>query len=289
MSTATLDRYRFDHGAQYFTARDRRFARVVATWRERGWVTPWTGRLGVVAKGKIAPSGDSVERLVAVPGMSSLCHRLAGALPDCRQDWQVTSVHWDGCEWEIRSADHSFRADALIVAMPPEQALAFLDSPTVRAVVDAVQMRPCWSAMTLWDKPLWEHWDAAFVNQGPLSWISSQSSKPGQADANAWVLHADHRWSLKHLYDRPEMIADALVQEVRNLPQIDAVLLLRCAAHRWTYAIAGRSLHKGALWYPEQRLAMAGDWCHGSRVEGAWLSGVAAAGRILNEIGIHHH
>ena len=31
----------------------------------------------------------------------------------------------------------------------------------------------------------------------------------------------------------------------------------------------------------EQRLALAGDWCFDGRVEGAWLSGRAAAQRVL--------
>jgi predicted NAD/FAD-dependent oxidoreductase len=52
-------------------------------------------------------------------------------------------------------------------------------------------------------------------------------------------------------------------------------------AHRWRFAQAREPLDAGALWFREQRLALAGDWCHGSRVEGAFLSGAAAAGRLL--------
>ncbi|MFC1740587.1 FAD-dependent oxidoreductase, partial [Pseudomonadota bacterium] len=51
--------------------------------------------------------------------------------------------------------------------------------------------------------------------------------------------------------------------------------------HRWRYALAREPLLAGALWYPQDALVVAGDWCNGSRVEGAFLSGAAAAGRLL--------
>ena len=37
----------------------------------------------------------------------------------------------------------------------------------------------------------------------------------------------------------------------------------------------------GALWEPTLRLGVCGDWCRGARIEDAFLSGHAAAGRIL--------
>ena len=35
----------FDHGAQYFTARDSRFTRYVRSWMQQGLVEPWMGRI----------------------------------------------------------------------------------------------------------------------------------------------------------------------------------------------------------------------------------------------------
>ena len=51
-------------------------------------------------------------------------------------------------------------------------------------------------------------------------------------------------------------------------------------AHRWRYALAQNPLAQEHLWDGENQLAVCGDWCNSSRIEGAYLSGVAAAGRV---------
>ena len=52
-------------------------------------------------------------------------------------------------------------------------------------------------------------------------------------------------------------------------------------AHRWRYARAAGALDEGALADENDSLVLCGDWCVGeSRLENAWLSGVAAAARV---------
>ena len=48
MSTRRGGACRFDHGAQYFTVRDKRFADWVDAWRQHGLVVPWNGRIVVL-------------------------------------------------------------------------------------------------------------------------------------------------------------------------------------------------------------------------------------------------
>ena len=72
---------------------------------------------------------------------------------------------------------------------------------------------------------------------------------------------------------RLEAAARAMGLDVLHPTHIDA--------HRWRYALAEGSLDAGCLWDGTLRLGVCGDWCHNSRVEGAFLSGMAAAGRVL--------
>ena len=58
MASKRTDAGSVDLGAQYFTARDRRFAEVVQQWRDRGWV--------VTGLRKVSDMFISSSRLLAV-------------------------------------------------------------------------------------------------------------------------------------------------------------------------------------------------------------------------------
>ncbi|MEJ2400730.1 MAG: NAD(P)-binding protein [Xanthomonadales bacterium] len=281
MSTRRVDEFRFDHGAQYFTARDPRFLRHVVAWRERGLIEAWRPRIAVVGE---APAFEdpSMERYVAVPGMSAVCSDIAARLPDCRFEWEAAEAMHSDAGWTLRSTSgESLTADALLVAIPPEQARALLGNAGVDARLGAVEMLPCWTVMAVLDRPLLPDHDAAFVNAGPLSWIASQDSRPGREAAQAWVLHASPEWSQSNLEMTPDNVGAAVLEAAMDLPVAQAVDAAASWVHRWRYSRAREPLDDGALWFADESLAVAGDWCHGSRVEGAFLSGAAAAGRIL--------
>ncbi|MGD8679397.1 MAG: FAD-dependent oxidoreductase [Lysobacterales bacterium] len=285
MSTRRDGELRFDHGAQYFTVRDPRFMRDVFTWRDRGIVQAWQARIAVIGDGPAEALDSQQERFVALPGMSAVCSEIAGALPDCRFGWEARSARFEDGLWRVEStAGEQVQADAVLLAVPPEQARALCPGSALEAGLAGVRMLPCWAVMALFDQSLSTAWDAAFVNQGPLSWVASQAAKPGRPAAHAWVLHANPAWSLRHLEDEPQAVAERLLQAVVELHGAEAVRAKKSVAHRWRYAVAERPLEKGALFDSATRLAATGDWCHGSRVEGAFLGGVAAAGRMIASV-----
>ena len=116
-----------------------------------------------------------------------------------------------------------------------------------------------------------------------LSIASNSASKPGRPDRELWVLHAAPDWSLEHLEDDAEAVCEALLAAAGDLPGATAFEARSVRAHRWRYARASHPLTVGALGQPDLRLAVCGDWCAGTRVEGAFLSGLAAASRILGQ------
>jgi predicted NAD/FAD-dependent oxidoreductase len=99
------------------------------------------------------------------------------------------------------------------------------------------------------------------------------------------VLHANPEWSKDHLEDSIQDVERLLLDAARQLPAAQDFQVKKAVAHRWRYALANRALDLGAVWYPQKTLALAGDWCRGSGVEDAFLSGTAAAGRIMGALG----
>ncbi|MGD8977257.1 MAG: FAD-dependent oxidoreductase [Gammaproteobacteria bacterium] len=283
MSTRRDGSLRFDHGAQYFTARHPRFIAQVEAWREAGLVQRWDADIAVIDSDMIRPAGTGTERYVGVPGMNAVCGHLARARADCRFGWQVTRARAVSDAWVLESSDGDrLEADYLLLTAPPEQCRSLIDDPSVHEALAPAEMRPCWAVMAVFDRPLLQGWDAAFVNTGALSWIASQASKPGRSSAHAWTLHASPDWSRAHLEDDRESVAEALLAEATKLKGAAAVLAKSVSAHRWRYALADEPLETGAFWFEDRRLAIAGDWCAGSRIEGAFLSGLEAGERIAS-------
>jgi predicted NAD/FAD-dependent oxidoreductase len=188
--------------------------------------------------------------------------------------------------WRLEAEDGTElgRFDALVVSAPAPQAAELLGgvAPQLAARAAAVQMAPCWAVMASFPSPLETGFDGAFVHHSPLSWVARNASKPGRPAAECWVLHGSPEWSADHLELEPDeagrRLVDAFEQAVGGL----AVEPDHVVAHRWRFALPVEPLPESCLFDAELGVAACGDWCGGPRVEGAFLSGGAAAGRILS-------
>jgi len=286
-ATRQHEAYHFDHGAQYFTQRDLRTAAQLRDWADRGIVAPWNGRIAARDDGVWRESRDTVTRWVAVPGMRTLGVELAHSL-DVRYDTTVRSLERSERTWRVVGDAHTLLGefDTVLVTAPAPQTHALLapHAPSFTDALARVELRPCIAAMVVLERRPDVWWDAAFVNDDSvLSWVARNASKPGRDEHECWVLHATSVWSAAHLEcDAAALVPlmlDAFARVIgESLPSLYAT------AHRWRYAIpADRtgSLGEEALHDAVIGLAAAGDWCVGGRVEGALLSGAAAAEKIL--------
>ncbi|MEN0109658.1 MAG: FAD-dependent oxidoreductase [Planctomycetota bacterium] len=176
---------RFDHGAQYFTARDERFAADIARWTEAGAVAEWTGGLATIEASPVGarrvdpPSAK--PRYVGVPGMNALGQRLAeeataggaqiavgtrvGALKRAGELWRLTPALPDGGAGD----DSLGEFGAVIVTAPAPQAAELLQaSPAMANAAKSVRMTGGWAAMVAFEEPVAPHGDAgidgAFIN-----------------------------------------------------------------------------------------------------------------------------
>jgi predicted NAD/FAD-dependent oxidoreductase len=276
--------FQADAGAQYFTARDFRFQRYVASWIQDGVASPWHGSLAeVTGPGKFRRVGDSVDRYVGMPGMVMTVEHLAAGL-DIMYETTVSGLERRNGRWRVvlGSGSREDPFDAVILAVPPRAAVSVLPAESkLVSDVSAVHMLPCWSIMVAFDSSLPLPYDGFFFNDPRLSWAARENSKPGRNDREIWVLHAANAWSIDHEGDSVGAVADELLDAFFSLTAAASQTPRTKEARLWRNAIAAPALDIDCLWSESERIGICGDWCSKSRIEGAFLSGTAVAGRIL--------
>jgi predicted NAD/FAD-dependent oxidoreductase len=274
-----------DHGAQYFTARDLAFAAEVDRWVQSGAAARWDARLVSFDGSTWSPLKTSVDRYVGTPRMTSPAAWLVHNLGDGGvAQWETTVQHIERVAdgWAITSAEngqHPARYGAVLLAVPAPQAAPLLSAvaPAGAALAASARMRGSWAAMLRYAEPVPLPWDGAFINAGPLRWIARDSSKPGRTGPETWLLHASPEWSEAHLEDSAESVTQALLAA---FTAIGGPVPAAATVHRWRYADTEPALAVGSWWDAALSLGMCGDWLHGGKVEGAWLSGRALAAQM---------
>jgi predicted NAD/FAD-dependent oxidoreductase len=257
----------FDHGAQYFTVRDRRLSELAAEWERDRLIARWTGRIVSFDDEGWEDVEDGINRYVGIPGMSAVAAALAGDL-EIRHGQRVES---------LQPLLDTF--ERVIVSIPAPQAAPLVAHlPSLAERTASVRMQPCWAVMTAFEERVSARFDAAFVHGSPLGWIARNTSKPKRDwKVDAWMLHATNAWSQAHLDDDPEHVGSFLMEAFEDLVRAGLPRAFYATVHRWRYANADPALAVGAIHDAGSRITVCGDWCLGSRIEDAFLSGLKAA------------
>ena len=257
----------FDHGAQYFTARDPAFVRLVGRWRDFGVAAPWP------------VAGE--DAWVGTPGMNSVIRQMASAHP---VQWgrQITAmVRKGGTWWLIDRHGETGPFDSVLLAIPAEQAAAILslhDFPMARIALMA-RSQPCWTGMFVFDRPL-DGLPPVISHGGDVAWAARNSAKPGRSGPETWVVQASASWSSARMEVSQEHIAAMLLAALSGAAGCAIPEPVAAVSHRWRYALSAGT-GDGAMWNSELLLGVCGDWLLGPRVECAWLSGRMLAQRCL--------
>ena len=258
----------FDHGAQYFAARDPDFRAEVAGWQAGGIATPW-------------PEAGA-EAWVGVPGMNAVVCRMA-ANHMVELGLLVTGlVRKNGAWWLASQRGEIGPFDAALLAIPAEQAAAILslhDFSMGRTALTA-RSQPCWTGMFAFSEAL-EHMPPVIRHAGNIEWAARNSSKPGRSGPEAWVVQMNAVWSTRWLESPPEDICAMLLAALAEAAGQALPAPVMATAHRWRFALSA-GMGDGALWNGQLRLGACGDWLLGPRVECAWLSGRMLAERAID-------
>ncbi len=258
----------FDHGAQYFTARDPAFQTAVSGWEAQGVVARW-------------PAAGQ-EAWVGVPGMNGPIRAMAEPL-DVRWNVRVEALEQDGDAWSVNTDGGVISAETVLVAIPAEQAAEMLSvpAPDLATIAGSVRSEPCWAVMAAFPEPLGLANDTIRDPEAPISWAARNSAKPQRNGSECWVLHASPERSRAILDLSKDKVASLLLADFFSQTGTPPTAPVHIVAHRWLYAMPAKVAGEPARFDADARIGIAGDYLHSPRVEGAFLSGLALAEGVL--------
>lgn len=278
LATRRIGEATLDHGAQFFTVRGDAF---------RGQVDDWLGRdIARVWCHGFNGSEDGFPRYVGTRGMNSLAKDLAAGL-DCRTGHMVFTLRPTEAGWQVVIDDGStYGADALILTCPVPQSWALLAQAELGLPDDLFRRayHRTIGLMAVLDRPSavpapggvqFDPSDAA----NAFGFIADNQAK-GISPVPAVTFHATQPWSEQHWDDDTDALRTALLE--RAAPWIDDAGVVAAHVKKWRFAGPVDPLPDPCWTEAEHQVVLAGDVFAGPKVEGAYNSGLAAAGAIRN-------
>ena len=223
-------------------------------------------------------------RWVGTPRMSAIGRHLAQELT-LHLATRIVRLETSASGWRVHAENGEAWGpfDAVVLSCPGPQAKALLPE-TSPAHMKAGQLgyASCWAVMMGFDSPVALPFDGVEWAHPVLAWSARDSSKPGRADGERWVIHTQPKWSDVHIEDEPDAVAERVAEQWHTLTGAKPNDI---SAHRWRFSLAESSLDDPAYFDPEMGIGLCGDGLTGPRIEDAWHSGCRMASRIQETLG----
>jgi predicted NAD/FAD-dependent oxidoreductase len=285
MATRRIGSGAADHGTQFFTARAPEFTASVQRWQADGLVFEWSRGW---SNGSLMAATDGHPRYAVRGGMNALMKHLAAGL-DTRVKLEVMSVELVNGGWEVRDGVGTRQqARALLLTPPIPQSLALLDeggvqlAETDRTALERIEYERCLAALFSVQGDV--HLPAPGAIQrphAPIYWIADNRRKGVSPQAaivtmQAGPVYSRQLWEL----DDEDILRSFRVDLMPFLD--DRARVIEGQLKRWRYAQPSVVFPERCLVAADQAspLVFAGDAFGVPRVEGAFLSGLAAGQRL---------
>lgn len=272
-----------DHGAQFFTARSPEFRAEVEAWLSLGIAREWCRGFG--------ETQDGYPRYCAPGGMNAITKHLAsGASVAVNAPVRSVSLTDDGL---VVTTDFAARhlCTAAVLTPPVPQSLVLCDQGGLalpgndRAQLEMVRYARCLALLVTVDRP------GLIRSPGGLQLTASQDPTFSFVADNhakqlstipALTLHANDLMSERHYDDPDDSLLPLLMSEAHRY--LDGAGVVTAEVKRWRYA-------RPTVTYPRRCLSIhpsddtqvvfAGDAFGEAKVEGAFVSGLAAAQSVI--------
>jgi predicted NAD/FAD-dependent oxidoreductase len=270
LATRRIDGAVLDHGAQFFTVRSEEFAALVHPHLASGLVYEWCRGFGPVA--------DGYPRYAVHGGMNAFAKALADGL-DVRSGAMAFAIRPGLGRWRLGLDDGTeIPADALVLTAPVPQSFSLLMTAHVSLPDElrGLEYDRTLGLLAVLDRP------SAVPAPGGVqdadetfSFVGDNAAK-GISSLPAVTLHVRPTLSEDRWADDRDVVHADLLAAAR--PWLGAAAVVTSQVKRWRFATP-RQPWPERCWMPDAPapLVLAGDAFGGPKVEGAALSGMAAA------------
>lgn len=276
-----------DHGAQFFTARTEQFQQQVDQWLAKDRVFIWGHGWSDGSLKRTASDGH--PRYATRGGMNQLASDLASDLKDVQVEVPVQSVTYTGAGWTLTAPDErAYTADVLLLTPPVPQSLQLLrDVPLSgadRQALERVEYGPCLCGLFVVEGAVDLPEPGALQDfEKTVYWIADNKAK-GISDKRIITLHAGTRYSRQN-YDAPDEETLAFLRGELEAIVAQGTTIGKAQLKKWRYSIPLTTYPRDYMSAEGLPLYLAGDAFGGrGRVEGAYMSGLAAADAIIAQL-----
>lgn len=272
----------FDMGCPSFKASTDVFRNQLDKWQRSGVVAEWSND----------HNPESIE-YIGTPRNSSITRHLANDL-EVHFSKRITHVRKSGAYWLSYTGEGNQRtlfssSRFLVFATPPQQAADLLPtSHELQPLLSTDLMHPQWVVMLKIKGRLDLH---PLVFEGENSVIQrafledSKSSRRCDEGYQVWTFHTSEEWTLDHLNENKDTIADLVFIELERLVLAQPILRHAHYVHRWLYSTCREHDNNsiGYVW-TDDGIGACGDYLASgmtsSNVEAAFTSGHMLANNI---------
>ena len=219
--------------------------------------------------------------------MNALGKFLADGL-DVRREAKVVKVQHKLGGWELTIENQlAQQAGQVVLTAPLPQSLALLKAGGVDLPIEwagplaQLSYHPCLALLLTLDGASAVPAEGVALTEGPVRWLADNTKKgisPGKV--GAVTVHLSPSFAAEH-YAKTEAELAALI--VPGIADRLGAPVVNVALHRWKFSEPVASYAERCVWLPELGLGLAGDALGGPRVEGAALSGLELAERMVGK------
>ena len=175
--------------------------------------------------------------------------------------------------------------DWVIYANPAKQASEII--PNYFAYYDDIaniKMSGCFSLMLGFSKLLDLGFDAAFIKNSNISWISINNSKPERTGSLGLIINSTNDWAEAHFEHNKDEIMEYLCLETCRIIEAKVEDIRYKNLHHWLYANVQNKNRQYVMVDINQKIVACGDWCIDGQVEATFTSGMKVAHLILETL-----